>query len=175
MDLNLRVGFSTSLRSPISAMIRALSESKCSHTFLVYTHPYYKQDMVVEACEWGIRESRYTWFAENNHMVSMWTLNPTYDYSAGMTWLGDQLEKEYDFLGLFGMVPVALARRLHKKIKNPLHQAKSMFCSEMVTAFLNIVQYPNFSTMVPLDTEPQDLLSRAETVKEPLSWFGATP
>ena len=177
MDLNLRIGFSTSnnVLNPISAMVRAATSSPCSHTFLLYYHPYYKLDMVVEATETGICDDRYDWFLEKNKIVAVWTPDPKVDYGPGLEWAGKQLQKDYNYLGLIGMLPVMLARRVHKRLQNPLHEARSLFCSEMVADFLQTVKYPGTSTLTPDDMTPSDLLSFATSAGENVSWIGAKP
>ena len=54
----ITVGFSTRLKNPISMAIRAVTHSEFSHTWVRYTHPFYRRDFVVDAGLGGIGPER---------------------------------------------------------------------------------------------------------------------
>jgi hypothetical protein len=74
--------------------------------------------------------------------------------------LGDR----YDYVGLFGYIPVMIARWLGRKIKNPLAEPGAMVCSEFV---LSLDQdgdlVPEWDGISTTGTTPSDLLKICRT------------
>lgn len=154
----IRVGFSTHKSNFLSATIRIFTGSKVSHTWLlVEDEPFFGIPMVMEATEVGFRYIPFETFKSKNDVVEV--LTPTHPLDKGVhvanAWLGDS----YDFLGLLMSFFVVVGHWVKRKVKNPVHSSRSMFCSEAVVRVLQASDYPGVADLDPSSTTPQDLLS----------------
>jgi len=149
------VGFSTS-NELVSRLIRFFTKAKVSHTFLVIRAPFLEEDLVIEAAWAGFRATTLRRFKKKNTVVAL--MKPAVPLDKGLrdalTWLGES----YDFGGLFGMAFVLLGRWLRRKVRNPLHDSRAIFCSEANTLVLQASGYPGADVLDPTETSPADLL-----------------
>lgn len=156
----VRVGFSTHRSNLLSTVIRWLTGSKVSHTWLLIDEPYFGIPLVMEATEVGFRLIPYEVFAKKNDIVEIVSVDPTRldsveaSVKRAAQWLGD----DYDFGGLLGSAVILLGRRLKKRWKNPFASSTAMFCSEAVVLVLKGADYPGTENLDPEATTPEDLL-----------------
>ena len=166
--MRVRVGFSTS-RSLQSRIIRWLTRSTVSHTFLIVEGSFLGSDLVVEADIGGVRMQPLSAFEKKNDIIEI--IPMPYTIHVGMGRIGDWLNDAYDFPGLFGTVFVLLGRKLKTGWRNPFN-TKALFCSEMVVRVLSASGYPNAKLLIPSSTTPKDLLDflHANTTKVRMTW-----
>lgn len=156
----VKVGFSTGKRSPVSAVIRWATRSKVSHAYLIVDDPTLGDELILEADRGGFQFCRYLTFKKSNNVIA----EVPVDLSAAAVQQADQWVGEvgYDYEGLVGEAIVKLALWFKRKISNPMHDPRSMFCSEAMTRLLQIAKYPGADTLVPQDTSPEALLEFLE-------------
>lgn len=151
------VGFSTHSGNVVSRLIRWMTGSKASHTWLLVDDALFGTEMVMEATEVGFRFITYSRFkAEGNDIVTVVT--PAFPLKPGMRQAAMWLGERYDFGGLLGSAVVLLGRWLRRKWKNPLGSSKAMFCSEAVVRVMQAAGYPGSAALDPESITPQDLL-----------------
>jgi len=146
------VGFSTTNKI-ISRIIRWVTHSEVSHTFLAYQA--FNRIWVLEAGFLGVSIVPLDKFKAKNNivlMVPVRELSPD-DLGAAM----DQLGTAYDFGGLLGAIFPVIGHWFKRKWKNPWNNPKAMFCSELVVYSLQSAKFPGTEALVPADTSPQDL------------------
>ncbi len=117
-----------------SKVIRKLTHSDVNHAFVAY-----------KSREWG------GWWAvqtDERGSVKVPVENVKYEYiecyefpeldlKSAMPRMRDVVGDKYDWEGIGGfMIKLAAWRLFNRKIVNPLHQTGDLFCSEMVTTFL---------------------------------------
>lgn len=158
-----RVGFSTSKTNLISRIIRWFTKGRTSHTFVVYWDTDFERDMIMEATEGGFKITPFSRYEKS--LVAIFV--PKYPIDVGLKKAVDWLGEGYDYEGLFGMAWVELGRWLKRKWHNPLHNSKTMFCSEAVVRILQDSSYPGADKFDPASTDPEMLLEFFE--KEQLS------
>lgn len=155
----VRVGFSKD-ESWISRLIRRLTKAPCSHAYLIVEDEIiWGRKMLAEASAFGVRVTSLARFQKANTVVADCDCG---NLTQGMHWLADQLGDFYDFGGLLGMAYVLLRHALRwtvKKVKNPLHSPRALFCSELVTRVLQESRYPGADKLVADCTSPGDLLA----------------
>lgn len=157
-----QLGFSTPKNfNPVSWLVRKLTGSTCSHVFFIYRDREFELEMVMEAHELGFRIVPYERFVRENNIV--WTCTPKVDLTEGLKWAAKYLGTAYDFGGLIGMAFVVLARIFKRRIKNPLQNSRSMFCSEITVHAIKRghgwhEKYPGLDAMRAASTSPQDLM-----------------
>lgn len=151
------IGFSTT-KAWYSRLMRWLTHSRVSHAYLVYDHPLWQRYIVLEANLPGYIESDYKkWRERGNDVVAevfVSDIDISIGFKAAESWLGDG----YDFTGLFGMIPVLIARLFKRRIRNPWLSSKSLFCSEAIARILKLSNYPGFN-LDPGIATPEDLLN----------------
>jgi hypothetical protein len=150
------VGFSTSKTNPISWVIRKLTGSTASHVWLAIDDPLFGR-VVLEASELGYRLYPFERFAKSNTVIRL-VEPPACDMVKGVQSVADLLGTSYDFEGLFGMLVVVVGRWFHRKVRNPLHSSRALFCSEAVARVLVAAGYTPAAELVPESTTPQDIL-----------------
>lgn len=156
-DMTL-IGFSTP-REPnfLSSLIRKLTKASASHTWFLYHDLDYGASMVMEAHETGFRHISLEQFLKKNKIVEI--VEPKHDIDAGVRSVAlEYLGRSYDFGGLIGGAIVMLGRWLKRSWNNPLHNDKSLFCSEAIAVALQRANYPGADALVPENTTPGDLL-----------------
>jgi hypothetical protein len=90
-----------------------------------------------------------------SHIVQI--LQPRIDVDLGFKRSFEWLGQRYDYAGLFGMLPVVIARFFRHKISNPLSSKHAMFCSEETTRMLQFANYPGAEKLDAPTTDPEDL------------------
>jgi len=150
-----RIGFSTTPNLS-SWLLRKLTGSSCSHTFLFYVDQDWDIAMVMEAHETGYRLVPFARFEQENTVVRL--VNPEVPIEDGVRWSALHLGSAYGYSKLFGMALVLLGRIFRKRWKNPGQDSHSMFCSEMTVRILQQSGYPGAERLVATETTPQDLL-----------------
>ena len=169
MSQPYRIGFSTT-NHLVSRIIRKLTGSIVSHTWVLYYDEDFKCDCVIEFTKGGCRLSTFDRFKQRNLIVKIWT--PQCSVQKGFVGLRNFLEAGYDYIGLFGMLFVLFARWLKKKIRNPFASSKKLFCSECVVRLLQNAEYPRSDTLDPETVTPDDLYHfaiREEAMQELLT------
>ena len=103
----IKIGFSTS-NALVSRLIRWVTRSRVSHTFLLIEDSFFGQDMVMEAASSGFRLIPYSVFQTGNTDVTL--ITPVVPIDEGVKkaviWLGEK----YNYTGDFGMLFVLLGR-----------------------------------------------------------------
>lgn len=153
----MRVGFSTDRKSWLSGLIRKLTKSQASHTWLLYKDLDWAEDIVMDAHWSGWRLIPFSDFQKQNDIVKVVEIKHDLDPGMKLTlrWFGTN----YDYAGLFKMAFVMFGRWLGRKVKNPGQSARSVFCSEAIVRVLQASKYPKSETLIPEETSPQDLLN----------------
>lgn len=155
--LRTRVGFSTPKQwHPLSALVRWITRSKASHTWLVYHDHDFEAEYVLEASGPGFRIIPYASFARQNKIVTV--LEPKTNIDLGLCMMAKWLGSHYDFAGLLGAAWTMLGRWLKRRWHNPLGNSHSLFCSEAVVRTLQAAKYPGAESLNPEAMSPQDLL-----------------
>jgi hypothetical protein len=153
--MNNRVGFSTTT-SWISRLIRAFTKSRVSHAWLLYYDEDFGRDMVMESTLEGFRIVPYDKFAAQNKVVAIFKPEDQYAFNQGFLKIIDWLGTAYDFRGLFGMLWVLMGRFMKKKFRNPMGNAHTMFCSEVIVRVME--RYPDTEFLDPEGVSPEDLM-----------------
>ena len=155
----IKIGFSTT-NSIVSRAIRWFTKSAVSHCFILFEDSFLGCDLLLEASAGGFQVMRFDVFAAKNRVVRLVPLSQPilYGVQEATRWLGDS----YDYLGLVGSAVMMVARWAKRKIKNPLHAPRSMFCSEAIVRALQTANYPGASGLDPASVTPEDLLEFLE-------------
>lgn len=171
----ISVGFSTGKHSIVSSIIRWATKSETSHAFIIidrldiaptkhHAAQTIREQFILEADVGGFQLYPYRLFRKRNNIVA--EITPKVDLTYAVA---DAIEKMlgegYDYLGLFSGALMMIARAFGKRIHNPFHASKAMFCSEAVTKILHLAKYPGAESLVPADTTPQDLLNFLRSFK----------
>lgn len=149
----IKVGFSTT-ESWISKVIRKLTKSKTSHTFILFQ--FASRWWVVEASWTGVRITSWESFRSWATVVALVDL-PT-AHNIDLADVLDTVGSPYDFKGLFGMLWVYAGRLVKQTWQNPLASSKALFCSEMAVKLLQNSGYPDSHLLEASNTSPDDLL-----------------
>lgn len=155
MESIVWVGFSTHKKHPISKLIRWLTKSKASHTWLMFYDKVFDTPLVMEATTEGLRLIPYDIFVTHNEIVDV--INPGVDLTPGLRALTPILGSRYDFSGLLGMTIVLVGRWFKRKWRNPCHSTSTMFCSEFVVRVLQASGDTRTASTEADMTSPQDL------------------
>lgn len=152
----VRVGFSAS-DTLISRVIRLFSRQKFSHSFLIYEDMDFGGTYVMEAA-WDGYVLRHRDEALKDATLIV-ILDPTHDISNILQVSGKWLGSHYDYPGLVGAALVSLGRWARVKIRNPLQDAKAVFCSESIVVGLQQIGYPGAGRLDAATTTPTDLFN----------------
>lgn len=154
----IAIGFSVRPRNILSRMIRWVTKSTCSHTWLlIRENQLFGNEFVLEATEVGVRLIPYSIFkARGNKVVSL--IDIDHDIQRGLREMSKAMGARYDFTGLFGMLVVYLGRVFRKRWKNPVRGSDAMFCSEFVLRVMQAANYGPVSGMDPDSVSPDDLM-----------------
>ena len=150
----VRVGFSTS-NALISRVIRFFSGQRFSHAFLIYEDRDFGGQYVMEAAWDGYRLIHRDDALRDATLVVI--LDPKHDLSKILEVSGRWLGSRYDYAGLVGAALVTVARWARTKIRNPMQDAKSVFCSESIVVGLQQIGYPGAERLDAASTTPTDL------------------
>lgn len=162
VDGEILVGFSTARRwNLLSAVIRFLTKSECSHSWLLYNDVDLKMLMVMEA-HVTFQLVPYTAWLKDNRVVAL--VHPGHDLVPGLRELALRLGSYYDVGGLLGMLPIEIGRWLQHtfrglklRLRNPWNNGRTLFCSEAVVVALRASSYPGASSLEAPSIGPQDL------------------
>lgn len=157
------IGFSTGRRwNPLSALIRVVTSSVCSHTWLLYHDERLGMPMVMEA-HYEFRLIPYERFVLDNKIVDL--VHPSWDLSKGLRDTAYWLGAYYDVGGLLGMFPVMIGRWVkhhwrHLKLRwhNALESKRGLFCAEAVVRALHASGCPGSWQLAATESSPQDIL-----------------
>ncbi len=160
-------GFSTSARSPISALIRWITRSQCSHAWILLTneHSYLGEAWVVEAAAHGVHPVPFSVWEKKNKIVEVLSLPGGLDGEKGLHWAKKQIGKRYDHLGLLMNVWLELGAWFRRTWKNPLQTSSALFCSELCVRFLQKEGYEPALDLDPEGTSPEEF--RVWLIKQP--------
>jgi hypothetical protein len=153
--LGVHIGFSTT-SGWLSRMIRRITGSPVSHSFVVYHSTAFGKDMVLEASGQGFRVMSWRRFDKENKLVAIYRLkvaDPVAHEALGK--LADRLGDAYDTLSLFGY----LLRKWFRLERVPFDSRKKLICSEAVALFLGWCGMPFDDVSV---VTPKILLDFAE-------------
>ena len=155
----IKVGFSTG-QSVVSRTIRWFTKSRVSHCFLVVEDSFLGCDVVMEATAGGFQVRRLDVFSSGCTIVRVITPSAPllFGVQEATRWIGER----YDYVGLLGALVMIVAGWFKRKIKNPLHDSNSMFCSEAIVRTLQAANYPGASALDPASTTPEALLEFME-------------
>ena len=159
----VQIGFSTRKYNPLAALIRLMTKSKVSHTWLLYMDKTFGIQMVLEATVEGVRISPYDKFNKKNQIIAI--IDPRYSIEKGLISIKERLGDKYNFMGLFGMFFVIVGRWFKRKVKNPLHDPNALYCSELVTEVLQNSDYPGSEQLGIETTSPKQLYDFLSKVK----------
>jgi hypothetical protein len=153
------VGFSTPRRwNPLSALIRAMTHSRTSHTWLLVEDPAFQLRLVLEAHSSGFRLVSFTRFVKDNVVVAL--VEPAHPIEPGLPAAGEWLGESFDVLGLLGIFLTLVARWFRQRPwKNPFPTPSALFCSEAVIRTLQAARYPGSERLAPEGTTPAELLA----------------
>ena len=154
----IQVGFSTHKNSLISWVIRKITKSRASHSWILLDEEYFGTKMVFEAVGiGGFRLVTYDFFkSAGNEVIAL--IDPEVPLDPGVQEAVKWLGTPYDKPAFFGYFFVLVGRWLKLKWRNPVHSAQSQFCSEAVVRVLLASKHPGTEDMDPESTTPQDIL-----------------
>jgi hypothetical protein len=135
--MDIKIGFSSS-NSWISRLIRWLTSSDVSHTFLLVTID--GKEFVAEAAFSGFRLILKRNWDKDNRVADLFT--PIVSLDKGWEAVEDWLGERYGYEGIFGYMWVVLGRMIKRKWHNPIHESKALFCSEANTKVLQESGWP---------------------------------
>ena len=150
----MQIGFSTTNRF-LSKVIRWITRSKVSHTWLLYYDDDFDCDMVMEATIEGFRLIPFESFKVKNIAIELFT--PKHSLAAGFKAAGKKLGSKYDVKGLFGAIVPIIGKWFSRKWHNPFHSSKALFCSEAMVDVMKDSSYPGWESFEPEDINPQAL------------------
>lgn len=159
------VGFSTPRRwNPLSALIRWMTKSRTSHTWLLVEDPAFDLRLVLEAHTTGFRLISFTRFVKDNRVVAL--VRTSHPLEPGLPDAGQWLGESYDVLGLFGIFLTLVGRWFRQRPwNNPFPTPSALFCSEAVVRTLKAAGYPGSERLGDETTSPAALLE----------WFKSDP
>jgi len=160
----IKVGFSYRKGNVMSWLIRKLTSSDVSHTWLAIVDPYFGDEtLIMEAGFAGWQMVSYQEFLRKNTIVTI--VEPVVPLNEGLRMAARWLGSPYDITGLFGAFIVVVGHWFKRKWKNPLDNPKSMFCSEAIIRILQISSYPRSQELDPGSTTPKELLQFLSSMK----------
>jgi hypothetical protein len=156
------VGFSTARSwNPLSALIRWVTGSSCSHAWLLYDDEDLRMLMVMES-HITFQLVPYEAWLKSNRVVALY--HPGHDLNPGLRELALRLGSYYDVGGLLGVLPVKLGRwlkatfrGLRLRVRNPWNSSGALFCSEAVAFALQASDFPGAQRLERTSVSPQEL------------------
>lgn len=150
--MKIKIGFSTS-NSWVSRLIRWATDSDVSHTFLLVEIDGI--EFVAEASFSGFRLILMRNWIRGNEIVDI--IEPLVPLDKGWLVAEDWLGESYSWTGLIGYGWVVIGRKLKRKFHNPIHESKSLFCSEANTKVIQASGWPGSENLDPASMSPADL------------------
>lgn len=148
--------------NPLSRLIMWLTRSEVSHTaiagLMMEGH-----EMVIHATVGGVRPMLRTHFEASHEIVAEYEILPDVCVKAAL----EKLCERYDYVGLFGYIPVMIARKLRLLVRNPLASPGAVVCSELILSLDPEREiFPEWRDYPADATTPEDLLSDCRTHPE---------
>lgn len=156
----IKIGFSTRKKNILSMLIRWLTNSRVSHSFLIIDDETLGGQFVFEATDPFITIIPLNKFKSENDLVAVYA--PIISLDNVLKEASNMLGESYSYTGLFGMIFVILGRWLKRKWNNPFSSSSSLFCSEFIILILQMAKYPFSEKILPQNTEPDDILKILE-------------
>lgn len=164
--MKVRIGFSRT-NAFLSRTIRWFTRSNISHSYIKFYDDFLGVSLIIHADFPGVVIIPESKFKINNI--------PIEEYEIDDNRLGDSIRKnmrligkKYDFLNLFGWLPVIVFKSWFKrKIKNPLDDPKRLICVDFCLHIINEAEL----TMLPYNTLTQkDFRKWCDDNCEKLGW-----
>lgn len=142
-------------RSPLSWLIRRLTNSRVSHATLS-TH-IRGVPVILHCTVGGVQLTLRNRFEAHSKIVEEFAFN--IDVADGLSAAIKELGDRYDYMGILGFAWVLFAARwLHRKIKNPLASPTAMVCTEFVLSIDRDDRIPEWRELDAERTTAEDLL-----------------
>lgn len=146
----LIVGFSSHY-SIFSKLIRVITASKISHTYIRILNFYGAEDMVFQASGLTVNYTNYQYFQRKSKVIEEYEMQVSdKQYDTAMTLMSKSAGKPYSMPEILGILYVLFMREWMKKcVKNPYRNGdKSYICSELAAECLGLW---NTEAMTPED------------------------
>lgn len=147
----ITIGFSTSERW-LSKLIRWMSGSKISHSYIKIPIPDFNEAMVFQASGLTVNYTNYDIFKHEANVIAEYELEVTEGQFQLAEWVRiTEAGKPYAVKQLFGYVLVLLCRKAGYQVPNPFADgAAAHSCIELVARSLGL---ENVESMLPHDLE----------------------
>jgi hypothetical protein len=126
--------------------------------------------MLLHCTSGGVRFTPRTRWMASNRLVAEYRF--LVDVDEGVRHAFEHLGEKYDYVSLFGFLPVLLFRWLKIKVGNPLASARAMVCSEFILHVDQGDRIPEWDALEYETTTPQELLDICEQRKSFECLFG---
>lgn len=142
-----------------SKLIRWVTRSKVSHSFLTFRDETLDKVFVMEANGRGFMLVPWDEWKQHNQLVLRYSLRTNASAQmSSLRKLAEMLGAEYDYISLLGYA----LRRFVKRMRNPLAKASKLICSEAVARFLYFTNDPALAKFAEFETWlPEDILKEA--------------
>ena len=158
------IGFSHPKKfNPFSALIMWAGKSQFSHAYIKYYDQFTRQWMIFQASSLKVNFVSEERFLQDEVPVAEFVI-PVSDEVKRKTlkWAQDTSGSPYGTLKILGFSWVLLCRKFGKKVKNPIKQNGSFFCSELATRVLED-EIQDGDDMSPATAMPIDVFDFLET------------
>ena len=143
-------------KSPISRFIRWITKSEASHCAFLYYDGDFQCMMVMEADWYGFGLIPFTRWRAANTVIDSFPM----ELDEGLRYVArEYIGSLYDYGGAIGTMFVRFLRFLGRKVKNPLHASRSVFCSEAAVIAMQKQGIAGADLLDPAATTPGDLLN----------------
>lgn len=157
-NAGITVGFSTTNKLG-SRIIRFITRSIVSHTWIAFYDATLQQRMVIQAEIWGYEVRPWNRWLLENKWVAEYALPVLDTTDAALQCTASMLGCDYDFTSVFA---IALRRWFKRLWKKPWQSPRKLMCSEGVVRFLQTAGYIFAEQLHPELTTPQSLLETLE-------------
>ena len=157
-DYNITVGFSTT-RLKISGLIRWITGSSCSHTFIAFDDQTLKMRMVMQAESWGYELRPWNRWQRGNVLVAEFRpAGPRLDEA--LRALARRLGTKFDYRSflIIGIKSIFASWYRNRFSLSPERDPWKLTCSEAVVRFLKHGRYAAVAGLDPETTSPGELL-----------------
>lgn len=143
-----------------SRMIRWVTRSKASHSFLTFKDETLDKVFVMEANGRGFMLVPWAKFSKENQLIARYSIRTAQDEQLrSLRDLAGMLGAQYDYISIIGFI----LRRFWKRMRNPFSTSKKLVCSEAVARFLYQTNDPALAKFKECDTWlPEDILAEAK-------------
>lgn len=158
------VGFSTpKVFNPFSWLIKKIQKTKFSHVYIRFHSNAYNRDLVYQAS--GLKVNFISWkkFQEIESIFAEFPIEiDLHSKQLMIQYCLDQVGKDYDTKGIFGIGIVFIYKMFNKHIKNPFaNKEESFFCSKLAEYILQDFLHQNVGIDPDLVT-PKDIYEYLE-------------